>query len=106
MPAYENIKKDDSNYGIDSEWVKVFIHNQKGNQLANLPRCIWVNKQWTLKDLHLNFFDFIKNVIVRWYKDVKERGKSDKSNHNPQYTHPDSGELLTYDTFVNLPIEL
>jgi hypothetical protein len=48
MPPLTQIKKDDSNYGIDSEWTKVAIHIFKEHAHLNLPRFIWVRKSWTL----------------------------------------------------------
>ena len=49
LPPLTQTKKDDSNYGIDSEWVKVVIHIFKNLNLLNLARVIWVKKTWTLK---------------------------------------------------------
>lgn len=31
-----------------------------------LPRLLWVDKTWTLKQLHAYVFDFIKEVISDW----------------------------------------
>ena len=53
IPAAEVVNKFDSNYGIDPSWVKVVIHIFKeGEGLLNLPRFIWVNKNWSLVELH------------------------------------------------------
>jgi len=56
-----------------------------------------VEKSWTLKELHLNFFDYFKDVLLRWYREPK-----DKSKHEPQYKHPDTGELLTAESVTEL----
>tara|TARA_B110000285_G_C15092412_1_gene599869 strand:- start:1065 stop:1208 length:144 start_codon:yes stop_codon:yes gene_type:complete len=46
----------------------------------NLPRVFWAKKSWTLKELHLNFFDYFKDILVRWLKEVQELELSDKCN--------------------------
>lgn len=53
LPPLNQIKKDDSNYGIDPEWTKVVVHIFKDNTHMNLARIIWVKKSWTLTELHL-----------------------------------------------------
>ena len=40
----------------------------------NLPRIIWARKNWTLKQLHVEFFDLFKDLLLRWFKDFKENG--------------------------------
>ena len=42
LPPLAQIKKDDSNYGIDSEWTKIVVHIFKDGALLNLARFIWV----------------------------------------------------------------
>lgn len=72
MPPLTLIKKDDSNYGIDTEWTKIAIHIFKDQQHLNLPRFIWIKNSWTLKELHLNFYDEFKSIISNWYRDCKD----------------------------------
>jgi len=68
LPPIEQIKKDDSNNGIDPSWTKICISILKqGEGLLNLPRFMWIKKSWTLKELHLRFFDYFKDLFVRWY---------------------------------------
>ena len=54
LPSLELIDKFDSNYGIDKNWVKLVIHIQKDHSVGhfNLPRVLWVRKDWTLKQMH------------------------------------------------------
>ena len=54
LPPIEQIKKDDSNHGIDKNWMKVCINyfNQNEWGVKHLPRIFWVMKSWTLKELH------------------------------------------------------
>lgn len=50
----------------------------------------------------MNVFEYLKDLFVRWYKEVKEAGKSNKSNKLPEYKDPDSGEPLTYDSLMEM----
>ena len=80
LPAIEQIKKDDSNYGIDAAWVQVPIHIYRVQTgLLNLPRFIWIRKDWTLKQAHLEFFKYTKDLLVRWYQEIKKEGMSQRS---------------------------
>jgi hypothetical protein len=98
------ILKDDSNNGIDEDWTKVFFHIYKENAgLLNLPRVVYAKKSWTLMELHYQFFDYIKDLLRKWLKDVQENGSSDKNSQEPKYKH--KGEALTYDLFETLSNE-
>ena len=46
----------------------------------NLPRVFWAKKSWTLTELHVNFLDYFKDILVRWLKEVQELEMSDKCN--------------------------
>lgn len=81
---------DDSNHGIDSRYVRVALnlsHLQKVNYTSRLskvgllPRLLWLDKNWTLKQAHHYVFNFIKEVIGEWidWKDPKTE-KKPKSN--------------------------
>lgn len=71
LPPLEQVKKDDSNNGIDTQWVKICVHIFKEySGLLNLPRFLWAKKSWTLRELHLNFYATFSDLFVRWYKDV------------------------------------
>ena len=50
----------------------------------------------------MNVFEYLKDLFVRWYKEVKEAGKSNKSSKLPEYKDPDSGETLTYDSLMEM----
>lgn len=88
MPPITQIKKDDSNYGIDEDWTKVCVHIYKDSTLLNLPRFIWARKSWTLEQLHYEFFNLYKDLFYRWYKDIEDAGKSDRCKSVPHYKHP------------------
>lgn len=99
------IGKFDDNYGIDSDWTKIVIHffgGNNGNEFFNLPRVIWARKSWTLKELHLQFFNYFKGLLINWYKEIDEVKISRKCESNPPYSHPDSKALLTYQTIQEL----
>lgn len=81
------------------------IHIFKDNGLLNLARFTWVKKSWTLKELHLQFFNEYKELMYKWYKDIKEKGNSERHDKLPPYKHPETGELLTYDTLLELTLE-
>ena len=103
MPPIEQINKYDSNNGIDPEWLKVAIHIfREGEGLLNLPRFIWVKKSWTLVELHHQFFDYIKDLFVRWYKEIAESGKSNKCRQMPNYKDPDTGKVLDFESLQEL----
>lgn len=73
-----------------------------GKGLLNLPRILWVNKNWNLQELHLNVFDYYKDLIIRWYKEIKENGKSNRSSKQPDFKHPDTDKLLDYDSLMEM----
>ena len=103
LPPNEQLTKYDNNHGIDQDWIKVVFHIFKvGKGLLNLPRMFWVNRTWTLQELHLNVFNYYKDLIIRWYKEIKDQGKSNRSSRNPEFKHPDSGQLLNYDSLMEM----
>mmetsp|Transcript_38637 Transcript_38637/g.58801 ORF Transcript_38637/g.58801 Transcript_38637/m.58801 type:complete len:332 (-) Transcript_38637:391-1386(-) len=97
LPAPGCTGAEDSNYGVDPEWVKVCFHIHKDGQhdLFNLPRFFWAKKSWTLKEMHHQMFLYLRDILVKWYEDVAEKGESDKSKQKPAYRHPTTGEVLT-----------
>ena len=93
----------DTNYGIDSEWVKTFILISKAKTgIWNLPRMFWIKQSWTCHELHLEVFNFFKNLFYRWYEDYNNNNKSDKSNQEPKFKHPDTKKILTFEDLKNL----
>jgi len=63
LPPVTQIKKDDSNNGIDSTFTKIVVHIFKDGQLLNLPRIIYADKTWSLKKMHLEFFILFRDLI-------------------------------------------
>jgi hypothetical protein len=84
-----SISKTDSNNGVSDEWTKIVFHIFKEktylSQLMNLPRVFWAKKSWTLKELHLHSFDYFKDIMKRWLKEVQDTEQSDKCNQLPKY---------------------
>ena len=71
MLAYEKIDAFDSNNGVDPMWVKVCIHQLKeGFGHFNLPRVVWVRKDWSLKELHMRIFEYYRDIFERWYREL------------------------------------
>ena len=93
LPPIEQIKKDDSNNGIDSGWTKICINNYRSGEygVQNLPRFMWINKSWTLRELHHQVLGYHKNVFVNWYNEHK----SDYHIASPKYRHPETDEDLS-----------
>ena len=105
MPTVDEITPDDSNNGIDNSWVKICVNVFKQDRgLQNLTRFLWAQKDWTLKELHYQFFEYFKDLFVRWYKD-----QEGKSKNTPKYKHPGTEALLTHESLLELisegPIE-
>ena len=59
-----------------------------------------------MEELHKNFFSEYKDVLVKWYKDNKDKeGRSERCKKQPPYKHPETEELLTYDPLMELTEE-
>ena len=88
--------------GIDSAWVKLVVHTFKEGQagLYNLPRVIWVRKDWSLKRLHLAVFDYFKELFVRWFREIDEKGQSNRASHSPHYEV--DGKKLDFETLQKM----
>ena len=85
--------------------MKMCINVYKdNNKLLNLPRFIWIKKSWTLKELHMNYFEAYRDIFVRWYRE-----EAGQSKYKPMYKHPDTMEPLNFETltdlFENAPLE-
>lgn len=65
----------------------------------------YAKKSWTLKELHMQFFQYNKDLLLRWLKDIKDDKISQKSKLEPKYKNPDTGEPLIYDDFVRMDME-
>lgn len=102
LPPIEEISRTDSNMGVGPDWVKIVLHSFQRYEKFNLPRVIWVRKDWTLKELHWNVFRYFRDLFVRWLLDFKENGSSARSNQKPMYRKPGSNEALTYDSLMEM----
>lgn len=102
LPPITQISKVDSNMGIAEPWTKVVLHTLKDGYLGffNLPRILWVKKDWTLQELHWNVFNHFKELMLRWYKDLKESGSSRRCFKKPKYMA--NGKVLDCDTLIDL----
>ena len=94
LPPIEQIRKDDSNHGIDSGWIKIYVSNHRSGDYGpqNLPRFMWINKSWTLQELHHQVLGYHKNVFVNWYNN---KGRSGYYGEAPRYKIPETDEDLS-----------
>ena len=37
-------------------------------KFINIPRIMWMEKSWTLKQVHLEVFSFFKAIFLDWYE--------------------------------------
>lgn len=67
---------DDSNHGLDPDrYVRVVLnlkqyqktpYSSRLGQSGMLPRIMWLEKQWTLKEAHLYVFKFLREIVADW----------------------------------------
>ena len=77
LPLLEQANKTDNNYGVGEEWTKQVIYIKKYQKsqyssfnsliFVNIPRVMWVNKNWSLKQLHFEIYKFMKKMFLMWY---------------------------------------
>lgn len=63
---------------------------------------IWVRKDWTLKELHQRVFEYYRDIFVRWYKEIQEKGSSDRSTKSPSFSKPGSNTPIDYESLMDL----
>lgn len=99
----ERINSEDSNNGIDSAWTKIVIHQLKeGSGHFNLPRVIWARKDWTLQELHQRVFEYYRDIFVRWYREIAEKGSSDRSTKIPSFSKAGSNVPFDYQGLMDI----
>jgi hypothetical protein len=99
LPPLTKISKTDSNHGIDSDWCKIAVHFLKDVDFFNLPRVFWAKKSWTLKELHHEFFRYMRYLFYEWYKDVSVGDcPMQKCQQAPPYINPETQTLLDFDS--------
>lgn len=98
----------DSNNGVGEEWTKLVLHVKQFSKAkfssnltkdSFLPRMMWVNKSWTIKDLHVKVFSFIRHLIAEWIdwkspstkKEPKEKSKYDLRKDLPDVPYKPAG---------------
>lgn len=71
----ENPDPTDSNNGVSAEFTRLALNMsylQRGRGFNNLekdttlPRLMWINKSWNLKQLHLEVFSYLRQVFSQW----------------------------------------
>lgn len=71
--------KTDNNNGFDEKITKLVLENQIQNSPnttkygyyvpkrdSTLPRLMWVEKAWTMSDLHFEIFKYLRQIIQEW----------------------------------------
>ncbi len=58
----------------------------------NIPRLAWVNKNWTLKQVHHEMFNFIKGIISIWYDQAASPEGKSKGITVPTFRQPTIAE--------------
>jgi len=76
LPSSEVATKSDSNHNLGKEWVKVVLlmkQSERGQysrytmtRNKNIPRIMWVNRNWTLQELHFQIFVFFRGFFEKW----------------------------------------
>jgi len=63
----------------------------------NIPRIVWINKNWSLRKVHYEIFNFFKDHLVNLFKNQKV----------PLYKNENGGEprQITDDEFFSLPLK-
>ena len=71
----QTMDKADSNHGIDSNYTRLVLnmcqlvkspYSDSFSKEATLPRLLWVDKRWTLKELHRYVFKFLRFILAEW----------------------------------------
>ncbi len=45
-------------------------------KVVNIPRMPWVNKQWTLAEVHFHIFEFFITFFRKWYESHEDPNAS------------------------------
>lgn len=72
----------------------------------NIPRLAWVNKNWTLKQVHHEIFNFFKAIIPIWYDAANTNEGKGKGILTPPFKKPTIAEnddsQLSKEEFLSL----
>ena len=58
-----------------------------------LPRMMWMNKQWTLKDLHLKVFEYLRQVFAEWLEYHEKAARGEQNDFRGLVDFPFGNEL-------------
>lgn len=58
----------------------------------NIPRLTWINKNWTMKQVHHEIFNFLKGIISMWYENAKTSEAKAKGIMPPPFRKPTIAE--------------
>lgn len=65
------LDKRDCNNGVNDNYTKVALNlssmvRKYSRDIGYLPRMIWVDKRFTLKQLHYHVFEYLRPVLGEW----------------------------------------
>ena len=98
--------KTDSNNGISSDWTRLIVnmcylnpgsYSYSQKQKKSLPRLMWINKNWNMKQLHMEVFIFIRQLFAEWLRLNKERNEK-----APQFPFHPANTQITKEQFMQL----
>lgn len=112
LPSQDLSTKSDSNNGISEDWTKTVTYMMMGqkNQYSsymsiktnNIPRIIWINKRWTLKQVHQEVFRFFRFSLSQLFANDKRPFKKisiDENENGKQLIKIEYEELSNEDAF-------
>lgn len=97
----------DSNNGVSMSMTRLILNmGQIVKTYYNrsveykLPRMLWVGKNTTCKQLHVEIFEFVRPILAEWIDAVDPNSKKPSSNVNFPY----SSQRLTKKSFLEMPL--
>lgn len=111
LPTPEASSKSDSNYGIADEWTKtpIYMMTPQRNQYSsyvtikasNIPRLVWLNKNWSLHQVHLEVFRFFRYAFSAFYTCAGLRAPF----RGQSIDEAEAGKALTKEQYEALSLE-
>jgi hypothetical protein len=103
----ETIDACDSNNGVSSDYTRLVINMGQLTKSMysrsvelNLPRMIWVKKDLTCRQLHVEIFSFLRPIIAEWIHSVYPTQKKQQ-----QINFPYSAVPMTKQEFMEMPLQ-
>ena len=111
LPSSELSSKSDSNYSISEDWTKTVLYmmtaqrNQYSSYVTikpnNIPRIMWINKNWSLYEVHLEVFRFFRHSFSQMFKTPNGSAPFKKQSIDEN----ENGTPLTLEEYESLSLE-